>query len=148
MRRKTIWILGVALLSLVFQGESCVIEQRTVAAIIGSSVPAEWHTQGFTDTSDRDTVDVAAEIKNAIEDIDLDKITSIGISGGCYEVDQSTGHDAARAGDVSVDGHHFLHFNVPTNATGTSGSTGDGTLTLDSDGVNYLNGLVNNYLND
>jgi hypothetical protein len=153
MRHRTAWILGVILLSLVFHGESCVTEQRDVSAIFGIGIPAEWSTEGYTDTSDRDTVDVAAKVKAAIDDgaIDIDKISKIYVAGGCYEVDLSKGHDARRYGSVhfNVAGdpqHHFLDFDVPTNVTGTKGNSGDGTLTLQSDGVTYLDGVLNNYL--
>lgn len=148
MRRKTIWILGVALLSLVFQGESCVLDQRTVSAIVGSSVPAEFSSVGSTESTDSDskTVDIAAEIRDAIKDIDVNDIKAIRVSGGCYEVDASTGRDCEREGSISIDGNLFLTFLVPTNVAGTSGHTGDGSLTLHSDGVDHLNDLLNTHL--
>ncbi len=148
MRHRAAWILGVILLSLVFQGDSCVLEQRTVSAILGTSVPAEFSSVGNTESTDSDveTVDLAAEIKAAIEDIDVADIAAIYVSGGCYEVDASTGRDCRRDGTVELDGNLFLSFDVPTNAAGTKGSTGDGTLSLHEPGVTYLNNLLNTYL--
>lgn len=153
MKHRTIGILGLLLVSLVFQGESCILEQRTISAVVGSSIPAQWHTTGFTDTFDDDTVDAGAEIKKAIEDgsIDVDDIKSISISGACYKVESSTGHNAQRQGTVKVNvvGDPeviFFSFNVPNNNAGTEGTSGDGTLTLNGPGVNYLQGKLNAFL--
>lgn len=152
MRSKTIPILGLLLASLVFQGENCLLEQRTVSAVLGTSIPAEFVSQGFTESSGEDssaiTIDAGTEIEAALEDagIDAEDIKSIAITGGCYEVTSSTGHDARRAGEVYVDGNRFLTFDVPTNVTGTTGSTMDGTLTLDNAGLGPLNVRLNDYL--
>jgi hypothetical protein len=152
MRSKAIPILALLLASFVFQGESCLVEQRTVSAVLGTSIPAEFVSEGFTESSGEDsaaiTIDAGAEILAALDDADIDveDIESIAITGGCYEVTASTGHDARRAGEVYIDGNRFLTFDVPTNAAGTSGSTGDGTLALDAAGVEPLNTRLNDYL--
>jgi hypothetical protein len=154
MRSRAILILGLLLLSLTVQGESCLLDQRKVSAVLGTSVPAEFATTGFTESSGQDSATVIADADSAIRaaiedaDIDVDNIKSIAIAGGCYEVLESTGHDARRQGSIFVDGRKLLDFDVPTNATGTQGSSGDGTLTLDEDGVTYLNGRLNEYLDD
>lgn len=152
MRSKAIPILVLLLASLVFQGESCLVEERTVSAVLGSSIPAEFVSEGFTEASGEDSaaiiVDAGAEIMLALDDagIDVEDIKSIAITGGCYEVTASSGHDARRMGEVFVDGNRFLTFDVPTNVAGTAGSTTDGTLTLDSAGLMPLNTKLNDYL--
>ncbi len=148
MRHRTAWILGVILLSLVFQGDSCVLEQRRISAILGESVPAEFHTRGFTDTVDDSIIDVGKEIKEAIEDIDVEDIANIYISGGCYEVLRSEGHNARRTGQVEIDGNLVLTFDVPDNLKGRTGNSGDGTLALQAPGVTYLNNRLNTFLAD
>lgn len=152
MRTQVTGIIVVLLASLALQGESCLLEQRTVSAVLGTSIPAEFVTVGYVEgSSERDssiTVDAADDIIEAIEDadIDVDDIKSIALAGGCYEVIESTGHDARRAGTVEVDDQLFLSFDVPTNAAGTAGSSGDGTLTLTPAGVTYVNGKLNTFL--
>jgi hypothetical protein len=155
MRSKAIPILALLLAALVLQGESCLVEQRTVSAVLGTSIPAEFTSMGFTEGSGEDstevlTIDAGAEIIAALDDADIDveDIKSIAITGGCYEVTASSGHDARRAGAVYIDGNRFLTFDVPTNAAGTTGSTLDGTLALDAAGVMPLNDRLNTYLTD
>jgi len=148
MRSRTLWIVGLVLVSLAVQGESCLLEQRKVAAVLGSSIPAEWQSRGFTDTMDDSTVDAGAIIADALDDADIDvaDIKSIAIAGGCYQVVRNSGHDARREGTVMIDDVLVLSFDVPNNQTGTTGTSGDGTLTLNAAGITYLNGKLDTYL--
>lgn len=148
MRSRTLWILGLVLVSLAVQGESCILEQRKVAAVLGSSIPVEWQSRGFTDTMDDSTIDAGAIIADAIDDADIDvaDIKSIAIAGGCYEVVRNSGHDAQRQGTVMIDDVLVLSFDVPNNQEGTAGTSGDGTLTLNGAGITYLNGKLDTYL--
>jgi hypothetical protein len=153
MRAKTLSILGLVLLSFVLQGEDCLLEQKEIAAVFGSSVPAVFVTQGFTEANDSkaDTVDAGAEIMKAISngDVDLGDIDSIRVTGACAIVDSSSGHDARRAGSITVDGVTLLNFDVMTNATGTmvcSGSGGTSTLTFSSAGLDNVNARVKTFL--
>jgi hypothetical protein len=145
-------VLGLLLAGLVFKGESCIIEQRTINAILGDSVPAEWDTRGFTEATDSDTVDVdiAADVIEAIleAEIDVANINSIAIAGGGYEVTRNEGHDSRRVGQVTQNGLLLLSFDVPNNQVGTSGTAGDGTLVLESTGLANLNSALNTLLED
>ncbi len=148
MRSRTLWVLGLVLVSLAVQGESCLLEQRKVSAVLGSSIPAEWQSRGFTDTMDDSTVDAGAIIAEALDDagIDANDIKSIAIAGGCYEVVRNSGHDAQREGTIMIDDVLVLSFDVPNNQVGTAGTSGDGTLTLNAAGITYLNGKLNTFL--
>ncbi|MFN0152659.1 MAG: hypothetical protein ACKVU1_18300 [bacterium] len=148
MRSRTLSILGLLLVSLAVKGESCLLEQRKVSAVLGSSIPAEWQSRGFTETMDDSTIDAGAIIDEALDDADIDPadIKSIAIAGGCYEVVRSSGHDAQREGTVEIDDVLVLSFDVPNNQTGTAGTSGDGTLTLNSAGLTYVNGKLNTFL--
>lgn len=148
MRSKAIPILGILLASLVFQGEDCLLEQKEIAAIVGTSVPAEFVTEGYTEAtdSDQDVVDAGEAILDALDEVDIEDIDSVRVTGACYEVTASTGHDARRVGTVAVNGIDLIAFDVPTNVAGTMGCSGDGSLVFQSAGINAVNSAVNNFI--
>lgn len=152
MRTKTIPILGLILVSLVLQGEDCLLEQKEISAVIGTTVPAEFETRGHTESTDTETdvVDVGEEILDALDDagIDIRKIQSIRFVGVCAEVDSSWGHDARRAGSIVVNGVTLLTFDVPTNVAGTRACSGGSSpgITLSKAGVDSLNGWIDDFL--
>lgn len=147
MRSKAIPILGILLASLVFQGESCLLEQKEIAAIIGSSIPAEFVTTGYTQGTDMksDLVDADSLILNAIDEIEIDDIDSIRVTGACYEVTAYSGTPRQRVGSISVNGTPLLTFDATTDVD-AMGCSGDGSLTFNSAGIDAVNTAVNNFL--
>ena len=154
MKRKNLFILLVLCTSLILRADSCVLEQREVSQVSSLGVPAEFVSQGWTESSETQSavVDISADVRDALEGVSVDNIEQILLAGAAYKVTASTGHDAARDGDVTVKtpgagaANQLLTFDVPTNSAGTSGTAGDGTLTLVNAGVDFINTQVATWL--
>ena len=148
MRHKWTCLFGLASLVLVFNGDSCIMEKRTIDIVVTANIPEEWTTSGSSGSgSTTVTVNAASQVNDALDKLsDSSTIDSVLVAGACYEVVSNSGRSARRTGDVTINGHPLLHFDVPNNDAGTTGDTEGATLTLKAEGVNFLNGKLNEYL--
>lgn len=162
MRMRTLIILGVLGTSLLLRADSCLIEQVEVDVVLGTEIPAEWVSVGFTDATGvrKDTLDVnpTDDLVAELDDLDLPgDLVSIQITGVGFKVLTSEGHDARRFGIISVEGFPFIEFNTPTNAAGTTAfAKASGTaidpltstpeLRLRSQGLSLLNDRLDTFL--
>jgi hypothetical protein len=149
--QRNLMILLVLCSTLILRGDGCnIFEQRDIQQVIGLPVPAEWVTDGYTDANyeDMQTVNIAADVRDALADYDVSAIVSLNVAGVQYEVLESTGHDAQRSGAVQIDGSPVMTFDVPSNATGVSGAAGDGsgTVTMQPAGTLLVNTRLNAWL--
>jgi len=138
--RRGLAILGILCASLLLRADGCLVEEKIVDGVATFTITQTWVSEGFTEANFSDTytltADDIADVDDAINGLEnVDAIGDPAVAGAKYRVVSSTGHDAQRAGSVTVDGQTLLTFDIPSNATGVSGESGDGTLTLDSDGV-------------
>lgn len=144
------WLLASCALVLALTGAECT-EEREVDAPILATISAEWLTEGFTEGTDSDTetVDGAADIQDALDDIDGD-IESITVTGVCYEVLTNTGSAARQAaehsGSVRIDGRDLLTFDSPDTRPGTIGNPGNGRVVMKAAGTAYMNQKLADYL--
>ncbi len=151
--RKSLNLLLLASLFMVFHGESCLIEERETDFVIRADIPAVWHTEG-TNSSGSESVFVSAatEVDNALGDLDGDAVVDeIVISGACYEVLENNGFIGAHSGNVTVAATGqsplaLLSFNSPSNAAGSTGSSAGAEVSLSAAGVNFINGRLAQYL--
>jgi hypothetical protein len=148
MRTRWICLLGLAALLLALSGDSCVTEKRTVDIVVTANIPAEWTTSGTSGAGfSQATVNAAPEINDALDKLDEELgIDSVLVAGACYEVISSSGRSTRRTGDITINTHPLLHFDVPNNDAGTTGDTNGATLTLQAEGVSFLNDRLNQYL--
>lgn len=172
MQQRTLIILAVLATSLLLRADSCTLEERNVAVVLGGELPMQFESVGFTQASGEDTgsYDFGADLLDALDELELDgEIDQIAISGAGFEILRSEGHDAARSGEVFFsysydDGagsistgteQRLLSWSTPTNAAGTkgyaiasaSGASGPYVL-FDPTGLEALNLLLARYLAD
>lgn len=155
MRSKSLATLALAGLFLALRGDSCVLEDRTLDAVVTHELAATWITQGDnTSGSDEATVSLAADVDEALDEFDdVVEITSIHIAGGTYEVLANRGFVGAHQGTVTIEATGqspltILTYDVPNppgNATGASGGTGV-NVQLVAAGINFLNTRLDQYL--
>jgi hypothetical protein len=146
---KNLGALVLLCATLVLRADSCLVEQKDISMVLAGEIPAEWVSQGWTEAnfSDTDIVQAGEDVGDALDADDTEgEVTSIQVVGAIYEVLESTGHDARRAGTVTVNGNLLLTFDVPSNATGVKGAAGDGTLTLEAPGLTFVNNRMQQYL--
>ena len=156
--QRNLTILLILCTSLVLRGDGCnVLEQKDVEQVAGIPIPAEWVSDGHTEANFTETLDVniAGDLRDAItENGGADNLQSVGVSGVQYKVLESTGHDARRAGSVTVRPTSsdfpldLLTFNISGNETGREGAAGDGSgeLTMNSAGTTFVAGRLNSWL--
>lgn len=148
MRHRTAGLLGLGCLLLVFKGDSCFVDERTVDVVVTADVPATWHTGGSASQgSDTRVVNANFQVQDALDNLDGDtQVTRIRISGVCYEVLENQGFVGAHSGTISVDGRPLLAFDAPSNAAGVTGGGGGAEVHLVAEGVTYVNDLLAQYL--
>jgi hypothetical protein len=149
MRRKSFSILLVLCASIVLKGDGCLVKQKDVSMVLAGKIPAQWDSQGYTQATfvKTDVVSAGTDVLNALNADNLAGVyKSIKVVGAVYEVLKSTGHDARRAGTVTVNGNLLLTFDVPHNTQGIKGNAGDPTLTLGTPGLNFINGRLQQFL--
>jgi hypothetical protein len=155
MRTKTLVPFALLALVLALKGDSCLIEDRTIEAVVTHELAATWLTQGDNAAgSDMANVALAGDVEEALAEFeDVVAITSIHIAGGTYEVLDNRGFVGAHTGAVTIeaDGQAALTIleydvpNPPGNTTGASGGTGV-DVTLVADGITFLNSRLDAYL--
>ena len=154
-RNRTLIALGLGALFLSLKADSCIIEDRMVDAVVTSTLPYAWHTEGDNAAgSEMATVNLAGDVENALDEFnDLVEVTLISISGGTYRVIENRGFVGAHAGSVTIEAEGqsplvVLTYNVPNppgNANGSAGDTGV-DVSLVKAGVDFLNARLNTYL--
>lgn len=146
---KNLGALVLLCATLVLRADSCLVEQKDISMVLAGEIPAEWVSQGWTQANFTDTglIEAGEDVGDALDADDTDgEVTSIQVVGAVYEVLESTGHDAQRAGTVTVNGNLLLTFDVPSNRKGVKGAAGDGTLTLEPAGLTFINARLQQYL--
>lgn len=159
--QRNLTILGIICLSLILRADSCLLEQKKVHMVIPAEVPFQWETKGHTEATDTRTYsfDAAGPVRDGLSSDSIPgDLLRVYLAGAQYRVVESTGHDARRVGSVTIEfdvaagpGHgtgpfELLTFDVPSNATGVSGSAGDGTVTLVAAGLGEINYRLGEWL--
>jgi hypothetical protein len=155
MRHRPLVTLALAGLLLSLKGDSCILEDRTLEAVVTQELAATWLTQGDNaGGSDDAFVALADDVEDALAEFEESvDITSIHISGGSYKVLENRGFVGAHQGSVTIEatGQSALTIltydvpNPPGNATGASGGTGV-DVALVGAGINFLNARLDAYL--
>lgn len=149
--RRGFAVLGILCASLMLRADGCLVEEKIVDGVATFVITHTWVSEGFTEANFSDTYTLTSDDIDAIDDAinGLDNVDSFGepaVAGATYRVLTSTGHDARRAGSVTIGGETLLTFDIPTNAAGTNGAAGDGTLTLDAAGIDEVKAAIQAFL--
>ncbi len=144
--KNALTILALLLVGLMAVGAGCT-KDTELGAIVAAVVSDTFSTAGYTEATDADTAvaDVGSAILDAVDEVDLDDIDSVRVTGVCYAVDSYAGTERTRTGSVTVDALTLATFNIVTNSA-TAGCSGDGKLNLDSAGMSYVNEELNDFL--
>ena len=146
---KNLGALVLLCATLALRADSCLVKQKDIAMVLAGAIPAQWESRGYTQANFNDTATVHAgqDVQDALDADTIEgEVTSIKVVGAVYEVLDSSGHDARRAGTVTLNGNQLLSFDVPTNVRGTRGNAGDGTLTLAPAGLAFVNDRLQQFL--
>lgn len=155
MRTKPVTSLALLALLIALKGDSCLIEDRTIEAVVTHELAATWLTQGDNASgADAATVALADDVEEALAEFDgVVDVTSIHISGGTYEVLENRGFVGAHEGTVTIEAPgqgalEILRYDVPNppgNVTGAAGGT-DIDVELVAAGITFLNARLDAYL--
>lgn len=157
---RALAVFGVLAISLLLRADGCVTSEREIDGVLAVTITAEWETRGFTEntaTDNGNAGEFAQDVLDVLEDADLSAVRAaledgaqVTVAGMRAEVTRSDGHDASRTATVRVNtGSGFVNLGslaVPGNATGQTATPGDGTLTLQSAGVNALQSAARLFL--
>ena len=152
---RAVIALGLGAIFLTLKADSCLIEDRTLEAVVTRTLPYLWHTQGDNASgSEMASASLAGDVDDALDEFDgLVEITSIHIAGSTYRVVANRGFVGAHQGTVTIEASGqspltILTYDVPNppgNAAGASGGTGV-DISLVAAGINFLNSRLDQYL--
>lgn len=150
MRRFSL-LFGLLLLALPFTGAECV-KTRVTDTVITVNLTSHWNTTGFTEGTHNDTrtVNAAADLVDALDNVDTEDLEKITVSGVEYLVVANRGSAARQAaqhsGSVTFNSQDLLTFNSPSTTAGLVGTPANGRVVMKAAGVSDINTRLAQFL--
>ena len=154
MKKNIVLIMTLALASLVFMGESCVTKDTQVDVPVRTDLDMPFQVRADppeTEFTGVVTINLADEINNALEDVDVDSLVSVNIESGYWRVADDYGNsgqliNGSLTAKRVATGQSEVLLDLPL--TSVSSLLGPFHLApLEEDGVDLLNAAFAEYLN-